>query len=327
MDIKISVIVTIYGVEKYIERCARSLFEQTMTSDIEFIFVDDCSKDHSISKLANLINFYPLRKSQIKLISHSENKGLPQARLTGLNNAKGEYIWFVDSDDWVAAEACELFYEAAKKDQLDIVISDYNIWNGDIITKKHIKLRDKEILSDTLLEYNNCSVWNKLIRHSLFDKYKVEFPVANMGEDLAIIGQLLMNDLKIGKIDIPLYNYFINQDSISLINDKGSYLRRYYDMKNNTQILIRHLEDHGCVEDLKNEILYRKYAVIAQLMPILENPDIYSIWKNTYPEVNPKTVLMSNISISTKIFYILVYLRIYKILKKLVDSLRGNNKI
>lgn len=98
MSVKVSVITTIYGVEKYIERCATSLFEQTMTSDIEFIFVDDCSKDRSVDKLKTLIEAYPYRQDQVKLLIHEENKGLPQARLTGLKQAIGEYIWFVDND-------------------------------------------------------------------------------------------------------------------------------------------------------------------------------------------------------------------------------------
>lgn len=317
MSVKVSVIVTIYGVEKYIKRCVTSLFEQTMTSDIEFIFVDDCSKDQSIVKLNALIEAYPLRKSQTKLLSHDVNKGLPQARLTGLNQARGEYIWFVDSDDWVEHNACELFYNIATQQDFDIVISDYNICNNNNITIKNVKLREERMLSDILLEINNCSVWNKFIRRKLFSKFNVIFPTANMGEDLAIISQLFVNNIKVGKINNTLYNYFVNPNSISLIQDKNSYIRRYNDLKDNTQILIQTLQKYGKIDKFKNELLYRKYAVIAQLMPIISTPEIYSIWKKSYLEINPKTILLSKIPIVTKFFYILVYLKLYSSFKKL----------
>ena len=97
---KVSVIVPVYGVEKYIERCARSLFEQTL-DDMEFIFVDDCTKDESIEVLKRVIDLYPVRKDQVKIIHHAVNKGLSRARETGVNAATGDYIGHCDSDDWV----------------------------------------------------------------------------------------------------------------------------------------------------------------------------------------------------------------------------------
>lgn len=326
MCVKVSVITTIYGVEKYIERCVTSLFEQTMTSGIEFIFVDDCSKDGSIGKLNDLIEKYPSRHHQVKLLRHQENKGLPQARLTGLRHAIGEYIWFVDSDDWVVTNACELFYNTATRHDYDIVISDYNISKNTKIIPQKIRLRKERILSDILFEISNCSVWNKFIRRRLFSNFNVMFPIANMGEDLAIISQLFVNDITVGKIDIPLYYYFINQNSISLINDNDSYIRRYTDLKENTQILIQTLHAAGLDTEFRNEIKYRKYAVIAQLMPIISKPEIYKLWRRTYPEINLKTVLFSKIPIVTKFFYIIVYLRFYSNLKSLANKLKLGNQ-
>lgn len=317
MSINVSVIVTIYGVEKYIERCVISLFEQTMTSDIEFIFVDDCSKDQSIEKLKALIATYPSRQKQIKLLTHDKNRGLPQARLTGLIHAVGEYIWFVDSDDWIQANACELFYDTATKHNLDIAISDYNIFSDNNCVTKYVCIRKEKLLSDILIEHTNCSVWNKFIRRSLFSTYNVKFPTANMGEDLVIISQLFVNDIRVGKIDIPLYNYFLNQDSISLIRNRDSYIKRYKDLKENTDILIHQLKQLGRISEFKHELIYRKYAVIAQLMPIIDSPGIYSEWINTYPELTPKSILLAKIPNITKFFYVIVYLKLYSRLKRL----------
>lgn len=97
---KVSVIIPVYGVEKYIERCVRSLFEQTL-DDIEYIFVDDCCLDRSIEILDNVIKEYPNRRTDIKIVHHKENKGLAQARQSGIKVATGEYFVHCDSDDWV----------------------------------------------------------------------------------------------------------------------------------------------------------------------------------------------------------------------------------
>ena len=101
---KLSVCVPIYGTEKYIERCARSLFDQDI-QDVEYIFVNDCTKDAAIDVLKNVVADYPYVGSRVKIINHEKNKGLAGARLTGLQNATGEYVWCVDSDDYIQQKA------------------------------------------------------------------------------------------------------------------------------------------------------------------------------------------------------------------------------
>ena len=120
---KVSVIVPVYGVEKYIERCDRSLFEQTL-EDIEFIFVDDCTPDKSIEILKNVLEDYPLRKKQVLIISHEKNMGLPIARQSGLKVASGDYIIHCDSDDWVDTTMYEKMYNKAIEDGSDVVVCD-----------------------------------------------------------------------------------------------------------------------------------------------------------------------------------------------------------
>ena len=93
-NIKVSILVPIYGVEKYIERCVRSLFEQSFT-DIEYIFVNDCTKDSSMVILNKLIKEYEEKKGSIKIINHEKNGGLAASRITALKNATGEFITFL----------------------------------------------------------------------------------------------------------------------------------------------------------------------------------------------------------------------------------------
>lgn len=107
----ISVIVPIYGVEKYIERCARSLFEQTYR-DVEYIFVNDCTKDNSIFILKRVLHDYP--NLNVTIINKKRNEGLPQARKTGILASHGEYVINFDSDDWVDRDCLRFMYECAK---------------------------------------------------------------------------------------------------------------------------------------------------------------------------------------------------------------------
>ena len=97
---KVSVIVPIYNVEAYIERCAISLFEQTL-DDIEYIFVNDCTPDNSMMILSEVLSRYPQRKEQVRIINQPKNQGAAKAREDGIKEARGEYIIHCDSDDWV----------------------------------------------------------------------------------------------------------------------------------------------------------------------------------------------------------------------------------
>ena len=126
---KISVIVPVYNVEKYIERCARSLFEQTL-EDIEYLFIDDCTQDRSIDILLQVLEEYPNRKQQVLIHHMARNSGQAIVRKWGMMNASGEYVIHCDSDDWVDNELYYLMYDKAISEQLDVVICDCNRTDG-----------------------------------------------------------------------------------------------------------------------------------------------------------------------------------------------------
>ena len=121
---KVSVISPIFKVRNFIERCACSLFEQTL-KDVEYIFVDDASPDDSIDIVKACIERYPERKEQVRILVHEQNQGLPAARNTGLAVAAGEYVFHCDSDDFVEREMLEEMYNAAKAQDTDIVYCDF----------------------------------------------------------------------------------------------------------------------------------------------------------------------------------------------------------
>lgn len=113
---KISIIIPVYNVEKYLRECLDSCTNQTL-KDIEIICIDDCSPDKSIQ----ILEEYQQKDSRIKIFRHEENKNLGAARNTGLKNATGEYIWFVDSDDYIDTKACQILYDAIKEFDVDML--------------------------------------------------------------------------------------------------------------------------------------------------------------------------------------------------------------
>lgn len=144
MQPKVSVIVPIYKVEKYLDRCIRSLFAQTM-KEIEIILVDDGSPD----RCPEMCDEYARQDPRIRVV-HKKNGGLGFARNSGLEIAAGEYITFLDSDDYVAADMCEKMYAAAKENDADLVLAGMNIVGGvvmdeqDAVERKHC-FREKEL--------------------------------------------------------------------------------------------------------------------------------------------------------------------------------------
>lgn len=223
---KISVLVPVYGVERYISRCIRSLFGQTMTEGVEFIFVNDCTKDGSMDILMETLKQYPSRQSQVKVVNHKENMGLAVARITALNLAKGEYVMNLDSDDYYEPDMLECMYATAKKQNADIVVADYYLSYG----KRNIYIScpiDGE--KDSLISNIICNkggvgrmVWNKLIKRDLYEKHSVRpLPGINIGEDIVVTAQLLFHTTSISKIDRAFAHY--NKSNLTSYTSRPEY--------------------------------------------------------------------------------------------------------
>lgn len=208
----VSILVPVYGVERYIERCARHLFEQTY-NNIEFIFVDDCTTDNSIEILKRTLIEYPYRHNQIKIIKHTKNKGLSSARNTAVAAAKGEWIIHVDSDDYIANDAIESLVNFALQNQLDVVSSQVYIVENDK-TRKHPLFwgdNNKEQYIKRLLTWRNvpCSIWGRLIKRSIIVDKKIQsIDGVGFAEDFAIVPIILYYAKKIDYYSLkPLYYY------------------------------------------------------------------------------------------------------------------------
>lgn len=217
-SINISILIPIYGVENYIEKCARSIFEQTLKNKIEFIFVDDCTPDKSIEILQSVIKDYPERESQVKIIKHKQNQGLASSRNTAVKNASGKYVYIIDSDDWLQQNnVLEQMLKTATDCDADIVEANYSKVSSNgcikIVNKRNYKSKDK-IIRDIICKRTPFTIWNKLIRKSLYSDHSITVPKGiNNGEDYVTLPKLMFFANRIVKTD--LYSYAYNQMNIN----------------------------------------------------------------------------------------------------------------
>ena len=228
----ISVVVPIYGVEKYIERCAISLMEQTY-KDIEFIFVNDCTQDKSIEKLEQVICKYPQRN--VSIINKARNEGLPQARKTGVIASHGEYVINFDSDDWVEKDCISKMYACALENNSDIVMADYFEEYVDRQVIRQIPKVSNPIscINMMLRAQLHSGVWNKMIKRELI--LDVEFPKCNMHEDLVTMVQVFLNAKIISYVYEPFYHY--NLSNASSLTQTGVSIQKTIGTFENLKIL------------------------------------------------------------------------------------------
>lgn len=316
---KISVIIPIYNVKPHIEKCVISLYEQTL-SDIEYIFVDDASSDGSIDVLKRVMELYPDRKRQSVVIKHDENRGVAQARRTGVEAASGEYIIHCDSDDWVDTKLYQEMYEKARITGADIVVCQYAVISHDCVTiRKGTQITDVNGFMKSMLFYEDSfAIWNKLVRRSLYRG--VRFPEYNMGDDMAIMFQLFKNATSIKKVCGVYYYYNGLTDSITRRMSKEVIIQRTKEACENAIIATSALDDNSGV--FKDGIIHLKYKQRIHLMPIINDRDAYEIWKNIFPEINLEIMFNPNVKIKLidRLKFLATLLGIFPIVKKCFRS-------
>lgn len=309
---RISVIIPVYGVEKYIERCARSLFEQTL-DDIEYIFVDDCSPDNSIAILEGIIEAYPKRKLHTQIVRLQTNCGLPNARKEGIKIATGEYIIHCDSDDWLELNMYEEMYNEAVTYKCDVVVCD-------IFQSRSYESRTQviqEIPKETMGIIKNCligrihgSLCNKLVHRSIVQSVQV-YPTDNMLEDLVLSIQYFCEARRVKYIQKAYYNYFVNDTSISKSNNIENIKRRFNQSISNFMLLVSYLDSKSLTDLLATEINTSKILIKSESSAGCVDPAFYKTWIHTFKEVKFRDLLRAKCSVRLKIKHILTALRIY----------------
>ena len=272
--IKISVVVPAYNVEKYIEKALRSIMEQSL-KEIEIIVINDGSKDNTLNIIKKLI----LEDSRIVLID-KKNGGVSQARNDGIKKARGEYISFIDGDDWIEKDFYKDCYKYGVKNNLDIIATDAYI---DYFRKKRTKylkeFETEEIISGkkylSQLYKNNCLkvVWNKIIKKDIFIKNNLFF-LENVpsGEDMNLTIKLGYVTSRIGKVNKAYYHYIQYPQSVTkqkTANKIYPFLKSFDDIRE----FIKKIDDNLLKQD--EEKIY-KYEVNSIQNFVVKDSD----WKN-----------------------------------------------
>lgn len=290
--INITILVPVYGVEKYIERCVRSLFEQTY-ENIGYIFVDDCSPDNSIGVLKRVLCEYPHRIPYVRIIRHNQNRGLGAARNTAVENCSTDFLLHVDSDDWLDKNVVEMLLKKQSETGADIITYDVKMHFSQKIqirTKPVFKSNEELVLALSCREING-GVCGELIRTSLYKDHDIKIVEGiNMSEDFQVNPRLAYFAKNVSTANGIYYHYFFaNQNSYThnenintcrqvwksyeiledFFSDKdGKYLIALKKGKKKT--LARQLMS-GCLHSTGKEIFVAAHQLLRDLSETNEN--------------------------------------------------------
>lgn len=271
MGVKISIIVPIYNVEKYLKKCVESLINQTY-KNIEIILVDDESPDNC----PILCEEYKKKDNRIKVI-HKKNGGLSDARNKGLEEATGEYILFVDSDDYIELDTCMKFISILCGRNVDIAVGNaVKVINNKREFIKHTSknskiISGKEYLKEELLNNSmQMMVWLNLYKRDFLLENNFIFKKGLLHEDEEFTPRVFLKAEKILPTDIIFYNYIIRENSITTKRNQIKNLRHIYKICQNLDLIYSGLEDIQLKKLLKND-LFDKY--LGKLQEIYLNDD------------------------------------------------------
>ena len=260
--IKVSIIVPFYNVENYIEKCLQSLVNQTL-EDVEIILVNDGSQDGTEEIAKQFVEKYPNKIMYLE----KENGGLSDARNYAIPYAKGEYIAFLDSDDYVEANMYEEMYNKAKEENLDYVECDF-LWE---YPAKSLESKGKQYSNKKeMFIYTRVVAWNKLIKREIVQNNHLEFPKGYRYEDVEFFYKLLPLIHNYGIVEKPFIHYVQRENSIS--NVQNTRTKEIIDV-------LRHVIDYykrnQLFDEYKEEIeyTYTRYILCSSMlrMVMIEN--------------------------------------------------------
>ena len=263
MVTKVSIIIPVYNVENYLKKCLDSVISQTL-DDIEIICVNDGSKDNSLKILLD----YAEKNSNIKIIN-KENGGLGNTRNIGISCANGEYIGFVDSDDWVSEDMFEKLYDNAKKFDSDIAMSPINIVDENSHTTRYdlpyftLECFDESFYNRSFNHYDandfifriSVTVWNKIYKTSFLSDIGAKFPEGLIFEDNPFFYKVFLNAKRVSLVNEYLYYHRFNREG-SIITEKNN---KYLDIFKIHEISMNIFKESGFFDYYKINLV--KYLI------------------------------------------------------------------
>lgn len=293
-----------YNVEDFVERCATSLFQQTL-EDVEFIFVDDCSPDNSVEILMQVVDRFPQRKRQVKLIRMPRNSGSAAARNAGLDNAKGKYVMFADSDDWMEETYVDDMVAKIDANQSDIAYCDYFETYKD---ENQYNCQDHgtdalNCISAMLTGCMHGSTWNKIYRRSfLIDSHQRFVDDADLFEDVGWNIRLFALAGRISYLNKAYYHYVQYNEGSIIKSMQSSAMSRQRALQRicNVDVACKFLDEHGMLSD-KLLMATNEWKLLAK-NDLLEN-NSYSLcrWIVTFPESDKAIWKSDRLSLNLKL--------------------------
>ena len=296
----VSVIVPVYNVERYIEQCARSIFEQTYPN-LEIIFINDCSTDRSIEILKRAITCYQIRRTQTHIIDLKSNSGSTIARNTGIRNCNGDYIICIDSDDYIESCMVEQLVTIAFGGNYDIVSSSFFI--NDNGKEKQINISNSQdffCLNSIAIDTLHFSLWNKIIKKSILDRIP-EIPNANCWDDLAITSRAIALAQSAMTTNVPFYHYRINTNAGSLTSQ--AHEKRLHD-----QLIVARFVEEWFIKnklDAKYAQFLRNMKFSAKIKFLRGRNRDFAAWKRTFPETNNGILRYRHIPLHYRLLFFL----------------------
>ena len=293
---KVSVIVPVYNVEKYITRCLTSLVNQTI-DDLEIILVNDGSKDNS----EQIIRQFKKDYKNIIYVK-KENGGLSSARNFGLIYATGEYVAFLDSDDYVDRTLYQKMYEKAKATNSDFVECDF-IWKYPNREKIDVGFRYKD--KKEMFEKARVVAWNKLIKREIIINKKIEFPVGLYYEDVEFFYKLLPYINTFAFVEEPLI-YYVQRDN-SIVNKQDARTKQIFKVLDN---VTNYYKKIGLYSEYEKQIeyTYTRILLCSSLKRMLKIEDkvtrellLTETWQNLnskFPKWKQNEILKKNNSVN-----------------------------
>lgn len=315
---KVSVVCLIYNTCQYLERCVKSLMEQTLDS-IQYVFVNDCSQDNSMDILSNVLNNYPNRKDDVIILNNPENLGTAKSRIKGIDACQGKYVIHCDSDDWIDVHMMQTLYENASQKDLDVVCCDIVSTNGvseNVLSQKS-SLNPVDAIKGILRGKKLGSLWNHLVKREIVHDKGIQSPKSQVMEDAVLLIQYLLNSKAIGYVDRPLYFYYRHK-STSESNEKEKNLWIIREMDVNLSIIFNLLENCPYSKELRHYIQYRKYFNKRWLLPFINNFHDCSLWLKEYPDINLALYFNPLLTKYDKLTSFLVEMRVYPYIRKVL---------
>lgn len=277
---KVSIIVPVYNVEKYVEKCLKSLLEQTL-EDIEIIVVNDGSTDNSKEIVQKIVKQFPDKM----VYKEKENGGLSDARNYGINYAKGEYIAFFDSDDYVEKDMYQKMYELAKKEESDMVECDF-FWEYPDHEKKDIgKMYQGK---KEMLEKVRVMACNKLIKREILEKTNIRFSKGLRYEDVEFTYKLVPYLEKVSLLQESCFHYVQRENSISNLQNERT--REIFQVLDN---VLQYYQQEGFYAEYETELeyIYARYAFCSSFLRMVKIQDKKlrkKLLKETWEKVKEK---------------------------------------